>query len=270
MWSVIAMTSKCLVLPYRSMTSRTDRRPSLHRVCTWKSQSRNGSYPGTLGPHIEMLTVGRPVPQNLGPEVPYVERKHPPLPHRHVAPCGRPYPAPGRHPDTADRRETAPEVGVLTVKLDRAVEPPDACECVRPHREIAAIQDRADTECVMDEHVRRGRDQDVVEANQCAAAQIPVVEPIGPGHTNQMRRLEQLLLHPFEPAERRAAISVYVRQHLTAGDRARRLAGDDKAFNRLVDHPHTRDRARHARRVVSARVVDDQDFVGRTGLRQKG
>src|SRR5215471_7730572 len=117
MWSVIAITSKCPVLPYRSMTSRTDRRPSLQRVCAWKSQSRNGSYPGTLGPHIEMLAVGRPMPQDLGPEVSNVQRKHAPLPHRHVPARGCPHPAAARHTDTPHGGEPASQVGVLAVKL---------------------------------------------------------------------------------------------------------------------------------------------------------
>src|SRR5262249_41939123 len=158
----------------RSMTSRTDRRPSLQRVCTWKSQSRNGSYPGTLRPHIEMLAVGRPVPQNLGPEVPNVERKHPSLPHRHVSPRGCPHPAAAGHPDATDRGEPSPEVGVFTVKLDRPIEPSDARERVRPHREVAAVQNRTDAECVMNEHMRRRRNQDVVEPDEHAAAEIPV------------------------------------------------------------------------------------------------
>src|SRR5262245_56873792 len=110
------------------MTSRTDSFPSLQRVCTWKSQSRNGSYPGTLGPHIEMLAVGRPMPQDLGPEVPNVERKHSPLPHRDIPPGRGPHPAPGRHPHATDGRQPPSEVGVLAVKFDGSVEPADASQ----------------------------------------------------------------------------------------------------------------------------------------------
>src|SRR5215831_606667 len=110
------MTSKWPVRPYRSMTSRTDRRPSLQRVWTWKSHSRNGSYPGTLHPHVEMLAVGRPMPQNLGPEVSNVQRKHLALPHGLVAPRGRPDPALRTHAHASERRKATAEIGVLSVE----------------------------------------------------------------------------------------------------------------------------------------------------------
>src|SRR5690242_11811126 len=138
------MTSKCPVRPYKSITSRTERRPSLQRVCTWKSQSRKGSYPGTLHPHVEMLAVGGAVPQDLGPEIPHVKRKHLALPHRVIPPGRRPHPAAGAHPHASDFGESPPKIRVFAVKLDRAIEAPDALECVRTHGEVAAVENRAE------------------------------------------------------------------------------------------------------------------------------
>src|SRR5262245_12095439 len=184
MWSVIAMTSKCPVFPYRSITSRTDSFPSLQRVCTWKSQSRNGSYPGTLGPHIEMLAVSRAMPQNLGPEVPNIQGEHAPLAHGHVPPGRRPDPAAGGHLDAAHGREPPAEIRILAVEFNRLIEAADARERIGSHREIAAVQNRAETKRVVHQQVRGGGHQDVVEANQHAAAQIPVVKPVRAGHTD--------------------------------------------------------------------------------------
>ena len=129
-FDVIAITDH--VLMERDLLARAGRlmsRPSLHRVCTWKSQRRNGSYPGiywtarpipanrlghsfscfrgfvadtsrdltgldmTLGPDIQMVRVRRPVPKDLRPEVPDVQTEHRGFPHRAVAPRRRPHPA---------------------------------------------------------------------------------------------------------------------------------------------------------------------------------
>src|SRR5207342_2320798 len=103
----MATTSKWPVRPYRSITSRTDRRPSLQRVWTWKSHSRNGSYPGMmlLGPYVEMFAVGGPVPQDLGPEVAHVQAEHFSFPHHDVAARRCPHPAIAAHRDAADSRQ---------------------------------------------------------------------------------------------------------------------------------------------------------------------
>ena len=104
---MIAMTSKRRVRPYRSTTSRSESRPSLHCVWTWKSQSRNGSYPGTSGPHVQMVGVRRPVPQDLRPEVADVELEHRPLAHGAIPARRRPDPAVARDVDAAERPSAA-------------------------------------------------------------------------------------------------------------------------------------------------------------------
>src|SRR5262245_12568818 len=104
------MTSNFPVWPYRSTTSRTVRRPSLHCVCTWKSQSRKGSYPGMalltrlhapgyrlpwrngslesgVGSrltNIDMRSVFGAMVQDFGSKVAHVETEHGALPHRDV------------------------------------------------------------------------------------------------------------------------------------------------------------------------------------------
>src|SRR5476649_2052184 len=111
----MATTSKSFVWPYKSTTSRMERRPSLHVVCTWKSQSRNGSYPGTSDPYVNVVAIRRTMPENLRPEIAHVERKDGPLPHRVIAARGRPDPAIAGELHATTRREPAAEIGVFAV-----------------------------------------------------------------------------------------------------------------------------------------------------------
>src|SRR5215470_1017640 len=112
------MTSKRRVFPYRSTTSRSDSRPSLQLVWTWKSQSRKGSYPGTSGPHILVRTVGRTMTQDLRPEVAHVETEHAAFAERQIAARRRPDPAVEADRNRTDRREPPAEIGVFAVELD--------------------------------------------------------------------------------------------------------------------------------------------------------
>ena len=65
----------------------TDSLPSLHCVWTWKSQSRNGSYPGIVQTCLtsRCVRVLRPMVQHLRREVADVEPEDRALPHRDVA-----------------------------------------------------------------------------------------------------------------------------------------------------------------------------------------
>ena len=96
--------------------------------------------------------------QDLGPEIPDVQAEDLALAHRAIAPRGRPDPALAGDVDRPERRQPAPEIRVLAVKLDRAIEPADAVERIPPHREVAAVEDGAGADEVVHEHVRRRRD----------------------------------------------------------------------------------------------------------------
>src|SRR5262245_22955920 len=121
------------------MTSRTDRRPSLHVVCTWKSHSRNGSYPGTLHPHIQMVGIRRTMTQDFGPEISNVQAKHLALAHHAIPPRRRPDPTVARQHDGPDRCQSPAKIRVLAVKFHRAIEAANPVERLTPHREIAAV-----------------------------------------------------------------------------------------------------------------------------------
>src|SRR5262249_57141626 len=88
----MAITSNRRVLPYKSTTSRSDSRPSLQVVWTWKSQSKNGSYPGTLHPHVEVLAIGGPMPPHPRPKNPHPQAKEPAPSPRPLAARGKPDP----------------------------------------------------------------------------------------------------------------------------------------------------------------------------------
>src|SRR5579871_853766 len=269
MWSVMAITSNRFVRPYRSTTSRSDRRPSLQFVCTWKSQSRNGSYPGTSGSHVEMLAIRRTVPQDLGPEVSHVQAEDGPLAHRTIPPRRRPHPALAAHDDAAERRQAAAEVRVLAVELDRRVEAADARERVAPHREVAAVEDRAEPQRRVHDQMRRRRDEPVVQPDERPAGAIPVVEAVRTGDRDHVARLE-LPLDELHPPQRRSAVRVDVRQDVASRGAPRRLARDDEPLARLADDGHAWHAAGNVARRVEAGVVDDDDFVGRPRLRQQG
>src|SRR6185295_11040306 len=57
--------------------------------------------------------------------------------------------------------QAAAEVGVLAVKVDGGVEAADALERLAADGEIAAVEDRADAQQVLDEQLRRGREREV-------------------------------------------------------------------------------------------------------------
>src|SRR5258708_26399437 len=124
------------------MTSRSDSGTSLHRVCTWKSQSRNGSYPGTLGPHVEMVPIGRPVPEDFRPEVPDVQIEHRSLAHRPVAPRRGPHPAARIQIHEADGRQPSAKIRVLPMEFDAAVETSNAPQPLSSPGEVPALQNR--------------------------------------------------------------------------------------------------------------------------------
>lgn len=121
----------------------------------------------------------------------------------------------------------------------------------------------------MHKRVRRGRDDDVVGANQRPTAPVPVVETIGSGHTHESIARGEPRFHALEPLQRDPAVGVDVGKDVARRGAPRGLACDDEAFPRLVDYDDTVDRARHGAGSVRACVVDDEDFVWRSGLGEK-
>src|SRR5262245_344067 len=92
-----------------------------------------------LGSHVEMLAVGRAMPQNLGPEVADVKAEHGALAHRAVSPRRGPHPAVTGQFNPSDRCQPAAKVGVLAVELEALVESADLGERFAAHREVAAV-----------------------------------------------------------------------------------------------------------------------------------
>ena len=119
----------------------------------------------------------------------------------------------------------------------------------------------------MYERMGGGRDDEVVGADERAAAPVPVVEAIRSGDRQRRPRAGELRFDPFEPRDRRAAVGVHVGDDVGARRKPRRFARDDQPFRRFLEHANPRNRARHLARRVGAGVVDDQDLVGRPRLR---
>ena len=135
------------------------------------------------------------------------------------------------------QRGTAPQVGVLAVKLDAGIQAADALERGTAHGEVAAVEDRADPQQGLDQRLRQRRHGHVVGADQRAPAQVPVVEAIRRRDGNQRRPFQESALDLLEPLERGTAIGVDVHQD---------VAG-----------------------CVGAVVVDDDDLVRGPRLRQQ-
>src|SRR6185436_4926250 len=151
----------------------------------WKSQSRKGSYPGMVPflnfPHVEVCRVLGPVMQDLGREVANVETKDRALPHRQVAARRGVEVAVAKEAHASDGEQPPSDVGVLTVKLDRGIESADASQRVCADGKVSTVEDRADTQDVFDEQLRRRREREVIGADEQSAPPVPVVEAIRSG-----------------------------------------------------------------------------------------
>ena len=133
-----------------------------------------------------MRRVLGPMVKDLGREVADVEPKHRALPHRHVAARRGVEVAVVKEADASDGEEPPADVGVLAVKLDRGVEPADARQRVGADGEVAAVEDRADAQDVLDEQLRRRRQREVVGANEQPSPPVPVVEAVRSRQRNQI------------------------------------------------------------------------------------
>ena len=225
--------------------------------------------------HADTLTsrvvaVRGPMPQDLGPEVAHVQAEHLPLPHRHVAPRRRPHPAVAAHDDGPDRGQPAAEVCVLAVELDAAVEAANLRQRRGPYREVAAVENGAHMQHLVQQHMGWRRHEPVVGPNQRAPRPVPVVEPVRSGHRDGVRQARHPAFDAGQPVDGRTAVGVHVREHIAARGAPRRLTRDDQPLGRLVQDADAGNRARYRPGRVGARVVDDQDFVGRARLRQQG
>jgi hypothetical protein len=111
--------------------------------------------------------------EDLRPEIADVEAEDGALAHRAVAPRRGPHPAVGAERDAPDRRQPAAEIRVLAVKLDARIESADRRERVAADREVPPVENRADAQQMVDERVRRRRDEEVVRADQRAGRSDP-------------------------------------------------------------------------------------------------
>src|SRR5436309_10787716 len=96
-----------------------------------------------------MLAVGRPVPQNLGPEVPHIQTEYVPFADRPIPAGRRPDPTLPTQIDSADTCQSPPEVRVFPVKVDRLIESADSGERLGADGEIPAVQDGPDPQRVV-------------------------------------------------------------------------------------------------------------------------
>src|SRR5262245_35087199 len=108
-------------------------------------------------PHVQMDGVFRAVIEELGYEVPDVETEDFELSHRDVPPrrCVKVTVVAELH--LADRQQPPADVRVFSMELDGRVESANTLERVPAHREITAVEDRADTQEVFDEQLSHGR-----------------------------------------------------------------------------------------------------------------
>jgi hypothetical protein len=77
-------------------------------------------------------------------------------------------------------------------------------------------------------------------------------------------------LDSFYPLKRRPAVRIEIRENVARRGTAASLASNDQPFRWLIDHTDTRDPGRYSAGVIRARVVDDNDFVWKSTLTEKG
>jgi hypothetical protein len=80
--------------------------------------------------------------------------------------------------------------------------PPIASSAVRPHREVAAVENGTDPQDVVRCEVRKRRQRVVVEARPRDPKPVPVVEAIRPGDRDRPWRPYKPALHPLDQHER--------------------------------------------------------------------
>src|SRR4029078_1748886 len=144
----------------------------------------------------------------LGPEMPDVEAEDLVFAERSIAARRRPDPALARYVNRPERGQPAPEIGVLAVKLDRAIEAANAIKRIPAHREIAAIKNGARADEVVDQDSGGRRDDRVVGTKDETAGKIPVVKPVRAGHSNNRRMTFETPFDPFQPLQRCPAVGV--------------------------------------------------------------
>jgi hypothetical protein len=76
-------------------------------------------------------------------------------------------------------------------------------------------------------------------------------------------------LDALQPENGRAAVSVDIRDDVCPRGVTRSFARHHKTFRGFVHHADARHGTRHGARLIGARIVDDQNVVGRPRLGQK-
>jgi hypothetical protein len=156
------------------------------------------------------------------------------------------------------------------VKLDRGVEAADPLERLLTDSEVATIEDRADPEEVLDQQLRGRSEREIVGADQRPPRPVPIVVPVGTRQRDERGITIESPFDALQPRQRCAAVRIEIDQKVARRVTAPRLARDHQAFARLVHHTHVRDLRRHEGRLIGARIVDDQKFVGDPGLGENG
>src|SRR5262249_27222367 len=153
-----------------------------------------------------MGAIRRLVPEDLRPEVAHVQPADFTRAHRAVAARRRPHPAVPAERDASDGGEAAAEVRVLAVELDGAVEAADPRERILTNGEIAAVENGADAERLVDAPVRRRRHHHVVHPDERGAAAMPIVEAIRSGRRHEIALSPETAFDALEPPDGRAAV----------------------------------------------------------------
>src|SRR4029453_16017205 len=140
--------------------------------------------------------------QDFGPEVSNVQPEDAAFPHGAISPRRCPHPTVATDFDAADWCQPAPEVCILAVEFDGPVEAANPRERASPNGEVAAVENRAKLEHLVDDEMRRGRHHDVIRAGEEPTAPVPVVKAIRPGDRHTRVALKKCLLEPLEPEDR--------------------------------------------------------------------
>ncbi len=131
------------------------------------------------------------------------------------------------------------------VEFDRLVEASDACHRVRAHGKVSAVEDRSDSEDVVEERGPRRRDQDVVGPEQRAAGGVPVLETVRPRDTDKLIASLKSVLDALEPVNGCSTVRVEIRQDLAACGTSSGFARHDEPLYRLLQHAYAGNGPRH-------------------------
>src|SRR4030095_616819 len=104
--------------------------------------------------------------QDFGAEVSNIQPEDAAFPHDAISPRRCPHPTVATDFDATEWCQPAPEVCVLAVEFDGPVEAANPGERATPNREVAAVENRAKLEHVVDGELRWCCQHDVIRAGE--------------------------------------------------------------------------------------------------------